>query len=160
MSDILLQNVDACHVGNLDKYLLSTCAMPSGILAYNNHGYGKWLADYWAMANSFPYEKKKYFSEKHFAESMTGLPYSNQPMDLWIEVTINLDSKLKQGWLQLLKNDTQLFRTTRNVNSVARIKKALKNNLDCHRRHQKRVEWQLARKEGLAGCTRFDSLHG
>ena len=57
------------------------------------------------MISSLPYEKKKYFSE-HFAQSMTGLPYSNQPMDLWIEVTMNLDSKLKQGWLQLLQNDT------------------------------------------------------
>ena len=105
MSDILLHNVDACHIGNLDEYLSSTCAMPSGIIEYNNHGYDKWLADYWAMANSLPFEKKKYFS-KHFAESMTGLPYSNQPVDLWIEVTMNLELKLKQGWHQLLQNDT------------------------------------------------------
>ena len=59
ISDILLQNVDACYVGNLDEYLFSTRAMIS----------------------SLPYEKKKYFSE-HFAQSMTGLPYSNQPINL------------------------------------------------------------------------------
>ena len=58
ISDILLQNVDACHVGNLDEYLFSTRAMIS----------------------SLPYEKKKYF--KYFAQSMTGLPYSNQPINL------------------------------------------------------------------------------
>ena len=96
------------------------------------------------MISSFPYEKKKYFSE-HFAQSVTGLPYSNQPTDLWIEVTINLDSKLKQGWLQLLQNNTQLFCTIRNVNNVARIKTALKNSLNCHHRHQKHLKCQPAR---------------
>ena len=96
MSNILLQNVDACHVGNLDEYLSSTRAMLPGMLACNNHDYGKWLPDYWTMISSLPYEKKKYFSE-HFAQSVTILLYSNEPMDLWIEVTINLDSKLKQG---------------------------------------------------------------
>ena len=40
--------------------------------------------------------KKKHFSE-HFAQSMTSLLYSNEPMDLWIETIMNLDSKLKQG---------------------------------------------------------------
>ena len=76
---------------------------------------------------------------------MTGLPYSCQPLDLWIEVTMNLDSKLKQGWLQLLQNDTQLFCSIRNVNNVARVKSALKNNLNCHRRHRKHIECQPAR---------------
>ena len=101
MSDILLQNVETCHVGNLDEYLSSGCANPPGMFAYNNYDYGEQLPDNWAMISSLSYEKKKYFSE-HFAQSMTGLPYSNQPMDLWIEVTMNLESKLKQGWLQLL----------------------------------------------------------
>ena len=144
ISDILLQNVAACHVGNLVEYLSSTHAILPGMLAYNNHDYGKWPPDYWSMISSFPYETKKYFSE-HFAQSVTSLPYSNQPMDLWIEVTMNLDSKLNQGWLQLLQNDTQLFCTTRNVNNVARIKTTLKNNLNCHRCHQKHVECQPVR---------------
>ena len=41
MSDILLQNVDTCHVGNLDEYLSSTRAILPGMLTYNNHDYGK-----------------------------------------------------------------------------------------------------------------------
>ena len=89
-----------------------------------------------------PYEKKMYF-----AQSLTGLQYCNQPMDLWIEITMNLDSKLKQGWLQLLQNDTQLFCTTRNVNNVTRIKTALENSLNCQRRRQKHVECQPARRK-------------
>ena len=76
---------------------------------------------------------------------MTGLPYSCQPMDLWIETTMNLNSKLKQGWLQLLLNEEQLFSTTRNVNNVARVKTAVTRNLKCHRRHRKHVECQPAR---------------
>ena len=35
ISDILLQNVDACHVGNLDKYMSSGRAVLPGMLAHN-----------------------------------------------------------------------------------------------------------------------------
>ena len=58
MSDILLQDVNACHVGNLDEYLLSACAMLPGMLVYNNHDYGKWLPDYWLMISSFHMRRK------------------------------------------------------------------------------------------------------
>ena len=44
---------------------------------------------------------KKNSANEHFAQSVTFLKYSNQPMDLWIEVTIKLYSKLKQGLLKL-----------------------------------------------------------
>ena len=54
MSDILLQNVDAYLVGNLDEYMSSNRAMLPGILAFNNHDYGKWLPDYWADYDKFP----------------------------------------------------------------------------------------------------------
>ena len=76
---------------------------------------------------------------------MTGLPYSCQPMDLWIETTMNLNSKLKQGWIQLLQNDKQLFCQIRNANNVARVKANIKKNLKCERRHKKHVECQPAR---------------
>ena len=39
MSHILSQNVDACHVDNLDKYLFSTRAMLPGMLAFNSYDY-------------------------------------------------------------------------------------------------------------------------
>ena len=41
ISNILLQNVDACHAGNLDGYLSCNRTMLSGMQAYNNHDYGK-----------------------------------------------------------------------------------------------------------------------
>ena len=65
MFDILFQNVNTYHVGNLDEYLLSTRVMLPRMPAYNNHDYDKWLPDYWVMISSLAYEKKKYFSE-HF----------------------------------------------------------------------------------------------
>ena len=61
MSGILLQNAHACHVGNFDEYLSSIHDMLSGLLAYNNHNYGKMLADYWAMLSSLPDDVRDYF---------------------------------------------------------------------------------------------------
>ena len=139
MSDPLVQNIDACHTRNALEYLSSTFNMLPGLMAYDNHEYGRWLPDYWAMLLSQPDEVMEFFNT-HFAQSMTGLPYSCQPLDLWIETTMNLNSKLKQGWLQLLQNDKQLFSTTRNVNNVARVKAAVNSNLKCKRRHCKHVE--------------------
>ena len=76
MANILLQNLNAYHVVNLDEYL-STRTMLPGMLAYNNRDYGKWVPDYQAMISYLPYEKKNLnFS----AQSMTG---SHTIIDLW-----------------------------------------------------------------------------
>ena len=45
-------------------------------------------------------------------------------LDLWIEVTMNKGSKLKSGWLSILKNEKQLLVQGRNVNNIARISAA------------------------------------
>jgi len=58
---------------------------------------------------------------------------------------MNLNSKLKQGWLQLLQNEKQLFSTTRNANNVARVKATVTQNLKCQRRYRKHIECQPAR---------------
>ncbi|MCP3890082.1 MAG: hypothetical protein GY702_14610 [Desulfobulbaceae bacterium] len=60
---------------------------------------------------------------------------------------MNLNSKLKQGLLQLLKNDKQLFSTTRNANNIARVKATVKQNLKCQLRIRKHVECQPARRK-------------
>ena len=144
MSDPLVQCLDACHARNFTEYLSSTYNMLPGQMAYDNHDYGRWLPDYWAMLATLPDEQMIYISN-HFAQSMTGLPYSCQPLDLWIETTMNLNSKLKQGWMQLLHNEKQLFATTRNANNIARVKATVQQNLKCQRRHSKHVECQPAR---------------
>ena len=58
---------------------------------------------------------------------------------------MNLNSKLKQGWLQLLLNEKQLFTTTRNANNVARVKNTVNRNLNCQHRHRKHGECQPSR---------------
>jgi len=143
MSDPLAQNIHACHAQNGSEYISSTYMLP-GLMAYDNHDYGRWLPDYWAMLSSLPNEQIDFFNN-HFAQSMTGLPYTCQPMDLWIETTMNLNSKLKQGWLQLLQNEKQLFTTTTNANNIARVKSIVNANLNCQRLNRKHVECQPAR---------------
>ena len=96
MSDVLLQNVHACHTCNIQEYLSSSNDMVPGIKAYNNHHYSRLLPDFLAMISSLPQQQFEFFKH-HFAQSMTGLPFSSMPMDLWIETTMNLNSKLKQG---------------------------------------------------------------
>ena len=66
-------------------------------------------------------------------------------MDLWIEVTMNLGSSLKAGWLNLLQNDKQLFSTIRNANNIGKIRHALKLNMKSIRKRSKHVECQPAR---------------
>ena len=146
MTDPLVQNIYACHAQDASEYLSSTYDMLPGLMAYDNHDYGRWLPDYWAMLSSLPDEQMTFFID-HFTQSMTGLPYSFQPLDLWIETTMNLNSKLKQGWLQLLQNDKQLFSTTRNANNIARVQATVKQNLKCQLRHRKHVECQPARRK-------------
>ena len=144
MTDPLVECLDACHASNGTAYLVSTYNMLRGLMAHDNHDYGRWLPDYWAMLSSLSDERMAFFNI-HFTQSMTGLPYSCQPLDLWIETTMNLNSKLKQGWIQLLQNEKQLFSTIRNANNVARVKSTVKQSLKCQRRHRKHVECQPAR---------------
>ena len=72
------------YSGNAQEYLSSTHGMLKYLMAYNNHEYGRWLPDYWASINSLPPDQYKFF-EENFSQSMTGLTYSLQAMDLWIE---------------------------------------------------------------------------
>ena len=56
MTDPLVQNVDACHARHLTEYISSTYDMLPGLMAYDNHEYGRWLPDYWAMLSSLSEE--------------------------------------------------------------------------------------------------------
>ena len=105
-----------------------------------------WLTTIMSTADGFHIIGHLYkFFEEHVSQSMTGLPYSLQAMDLWKESTVNLGSKLKQGWLDLFDNEKQLLSTTRNVNNVARIRATIRRNLKRKDRRKKHVECQSAR---------------
>ena len=62
------------------------------------------------------------FLKENFAQSITGNPYSNMAWCMWIETTMNKGSKLKSGWLSVLKNEKQVLVHSRNVNNIARIR--------------------------------------
>merc|ERR1712055_1049837 len=141
MSDPLAQNIHACHTQNYDKYISSPYEMLSGLLAYNNHENGQNLPDFWAMLLNIPDEQSRFLS-LHFAQSQTGLPYSCQPLDLKIEVTMNLGSSLKAGWLNLLQNDK--ISTIRNSNNIGKICHAFELNLKNIRKRSKHVDYQPA----------------
>jgi hypothetical protein len=127
MTDPLIQNIHACHSQNATEYISSSFDMLPWLVAYDNHNYGRWLTDYWAMVSSLSEEQMTFFSG-HFSQSMTELPYSCQPLDMLIETTMNLHSKLKQGWLPVIQNEKQLLTTTRNTNNIARIKSLVHRN--------------------------------
>ena len=59
---VTFMEIDACHVGNVNRYLSSSRNMLPGIPVYNNHDYGKWLPGRRATITFFPYEKKNSFS--------------------------------------------------------------------------------------------------
>lgn len=88
MSDPLIQCLDACHARNGPEYPSSTYNMLPGLMVYDNHDYGRWLPDYWAMLSSLTDEQMVFFND-HFTLSMTGLP-APRPLD-----RNNYESQLK-----------------------------------------------------------------
>lgn len=102
MTDALMQNVHAVHICNWDEYVSSLRAMLPWMVAYDNNRYGRWLPDFWAMLTALPSDQVT-FLRKNFAQSITGNPYSSMAWDMWIECTMNKGSKMKSGWLSILK---------------------------------------------------------
>ena len=111
------------------------------------------------MFSTLPNEEMTFISN-HFVQSMIGLHHTCQPLDLWIEITININSTLKQGWMQTLRNK-QLFATTRNANNIARMKVVVQQDLKCQHLHIKHVECQPMRmkKDGQAVHDLQASMH-
>lgn len=89
---------------------------------YDKDIYGRNLPDFIAVLDSLPHTQAQFMESGMFAQSMTGKPYSCVALDIWMESTINKGSKLKSGWLAILKNEKQLLSNTRNVNNINRIR--------------------------------------
>ena len=71
------------------------------------------------------------FMAGHFAESMTGNPYTGQPLYLWIKCT-----KMKAGWLT----------NTRSPNNIIHIRAAMQNHSKSNwnrRKHTERTPLRL-----------------
>ena len=80
MVDILMMNVYSLHTQNWTAFLSSMYLMIPGFIIYDNDKYGKILPDHWAMLSTLPKEVDEFMSS-HFSQSMTGKPYSAQPLD-------------------------------------------------------------------------------
>ena len=65
-----------------------------------------------------------------FAQSMTGKPYLDIPLDLWIECAMNKGSKVKAGWKRLLKNEKSLLSHVKNANNVNVMRDSLHRMAD------------------------------
>ena len=123
MTDALMQSVHACHTVDFDEYVSSVRAMLPWIYAYDKQNYGRWLSDFWVVLINVT-EDQLNFLRENFAQSVTGNPYSSMAWCMWIECTMNKGSKMKSGWLSILKNEKQLLVHSRNVNNIARIRTA------------------------------------
>ena len=121
---ILTMNMHAIKTQNWEQYLESLRLMMPWMAIYDKNHYGKWLPIYWSDMMNLQGEQKKSMRYM-FAQSITGNPYSCIPMDMWIEMTMNKGSKMKAGWVNILKNETLLATHSLNANNVNRIRKTL-----------------------------------
>ena len=89
---------------------------------YDNDLYGCLLPDFIAVLESLPHVQEQFMKSGMFAQSITGKLYSFVALGIWIKSTMNKGSKLKSGWLAILKNEKQLLSNTRNVNNVKQVR--------------------------------------
>ena len=129
MVEILMMNVNAVHTCNWDEYLISLREMMPWMIIYDQNNYGRWLPHFWAMLTPLPSDQTQFFSSS-FSQSITGNAYSSIPWDMWIEMTMNKGSKLKAGWLSILRNEKQLMTDIRNANNLGRIRAAVHNQVN------------------------------
>ena len=85
--DPLVRFLAVSHARNSNEYLSLTYSLLPGLMAYDNHVYGRWFPEYWAMISTLLSEKMTFISN-HFVQSMTGLHHTCGPLDLCIETTM------------------------------------------------------------------------
>ena len=151
MTDILMQSVHAIHAINLDEYINSVRAMLPWLIVYDRIFYGRWLPDFWVMLTNLPPNQIEFLRE-NFAQSISGHPYSNMGWDMWIECTMNKGSKMKSGWLSILKNEKQLLVHSKNANNIARIRAAHNAAANRKKRNWKHTECNPKRMKDDEQC--------
>ena len=122
MVEVLTQNIHAIRTSNWTEFKSSLNLMLPWMRIYDNDKYGRHLPDFTAVLDTLPEDQAAFMESGMFAQSMTGKPYSCVALDIWIESTMNMGSKLKSGWLAILNNEKQLLSNTQNVNNVNRVR--------------------------------------
>ena len=138
MVEILTQNIHAIRTSNWNEFKSSLKLMLPWIQIYDNDKYGRHLPDFTAVLESLPPSQAEFMESGMFAQSMTGKPYSSVALDIRIESTMNKGSKLKSGWLAILKNEKQLLSNTRNVNNINRIRASVHRHADYEKQTRKK----------------------
>ena len=85
---------------------------------YDNNNYGKWLVEFWVEMSTLPPNINSYMSNGLFSQSITGNAYSALPLDLWNEMTMKKESKMKAGWKSILKNESMLLSHTSTITLI------------------------------------------
>lgn len=164
MVEVLMMNVHSLRTQNFEDFKASLQLMLPWLQIYDKDKYGRWLVEFWLELCSLPGEKSVYFKDGLFSQSITGKPYSCIPLDMWIEMTMNKGSKMKAGWIRILKNEKMLLTSTRNVNAINRIRTSLHtlaNFSRCTEEHKETSKRRIAIDEhalqGIDSCfTEFD----
>ena len=120
-----MSNIHSIRTQNWDEFKESIGIMLPWLHIYDHDRYGRWLPEFWLEISKLPPEHEVFMQDGLFAQSMTGKPYSCLPIDLWIEMTMNKGSKMKSGWLKILKNEKMLLTDTRVVNCVNCVRVSL-----------------------------------
>ena len=128
MVEVLTQNIYAIRTQKWEDFKASLWMLLPWLQIYDNDRYGRHLPDFCAMLDNLPADQETYFANGMFAQSMTGKPYSCLALDIWIETTMNKGSKLKSGWLAILRNEKQLLSHTRNTNNVNCLRAKIHND--------------------------------
>ena len=129
MIEILLMNIHSLRTKDWPAFKASLRLMLPWLTIYDNDKYSRWLAEYSLEISTLPEEHDALMSQL-FAQSMTEKPYSDIPLDLWIECTMNKGSKLKAGWKRLLKNEKGLLSHVKNANNVNAVRDSLHRMAD------------------------------
>ena len=129
MCDALFQSIHANHCTNAFQDLIdSQRDMLLWLTIYDNNQYSPRLPYSWSVLTNLPRDQESFLEEK-YAHSLGGNPYSGMFLDMIIEVTMNKDSKLKSGWLSILKNEKQLMVHSINCNNIACIRNAVHRHI-------------------------------
>ena len=107
------------------------------MLQYDRIMHGRWLPYFWITLLNLP-QDQFCFLQDNFAQTLKGSPYSIMAWCMWIETTMNKSSKLKSGWLSILKNEKQLLVHSRNVNNIARVRNA--HNSKAERKYSNKLK--------------------
>ena len=121
LCDAFFLSIHANHCTNAFQDMIdSQPALLPWLTIYDNNQYSRWIPYFWSVLTNFQRDWENLL-EENYAHLLTGNPHSGMSLDMIKEVTINKGSRLKSGWLSILKNEKQLPIPSRYCNNIACI---------------------------------------